>query len=73
MITTITVGELIEILSEVKNKDMPVYVGEEKYQKNIKKNNNGKPILKIKSKYGIIKGGEALTAFILAFNKDSKI
>lgn len=36
MIKTITVGELIEILSEVKNKDMPVYVGEEKYQKNIK-------------------------------------
>ena len=69
----ITVRQLIEALNKVENKDIPVYVGEEKYQKNIKKNNDGKPILKIKNKYEIINGGLALTAFILAFDKDRKI
>ena len=72
MITTITVGELIEILSEVKNKNMPVYITEQK-NKEPKKNKNGEAIYEVKRKYGIINGGEALTAFILAFDKNSRI
>ena len=72
MITTITVGQLIEILSEVKNKDMPVYIAEQK-KKEPKKNKNGDAIYEVKNKYEIINGGEALTAFILAFDKNRKI
>lgn len=72
MITTITVGQLIEILSEVKNKNMPVYIAEYK-NKVPEKNKNGEAIYEVKKKYGIINGGQALTAFILAFDKDRKI
>ena len=72
MITTITVGQLIEILSEVKNKNMPVYIAEQK-NKEPKKNKNGEAIYEVKKKYGIINGGEAFTAFILAFDKNSRI
>ncbi|MDO6993752.1 hypothetical protein Q5M87_06975 [Brachyspira innocens] len=72
MITTITVGQLIEILSEVKNKNMPVYIAEQK-NKVPEKNKNGEAIYEVKKKYGIINGGQALTAFILAFDKDRKI
>ncbi|PPS22965.1 hypothetical protein DJ52_01855 [Brachyspira murdochii] len=68
----ITVRQLIELLNEVENKDIPVYIAEQKNQEP-KKNKEGKLIYKVKNKYEIINSGQALTAFILAFDKDRKI
>lgn len=71
MAETITVGQLIQALNEVKNKDMPVYIVEQK--KEMSKNGNGQAIYKVKNKYRITSGGQTLTTFVLAFCKDSKV
>lgn len=68
---TITVGELIQALNEIEDKNMPVYIAEQ--SKKMSKNANGEPVYKVKNKYEITTGGRTLTGFVLAFHKDSKV
>lgn len=68
----ITVKDLIEVLNEVENKDIPVYIAEQK-KKKTKETDKGNSIYEVKNKYEIINGGQSFMAFILAFDKDKKI
>lgn len=68
---TITVGELIQVLNEIEDKNMPVYIVEQ--AKRLSKNAKGDPVYKVKNEYEITTGGLIPTGFALAFHKDSKV
>lgn len=71
-ITTISVEQLIEVLNEVENKDLPVFIAEWG-NKELGKTKNGEEIYETEKIYGIVNGGVSPTAFILAFQKDNRI